>query len=153
MAQAPLDIATDPETAERLRLAIGRINRRLRTTPAATGLTPSQISVLFTVARRGTLGLSELAEIEAINPTMLSRIVADLCQHGLLHREAHAADRRSASVSATPRGRRLRERVHRERARALGAQLAALDAQRREQLLAALPALEELAELVSEGGA
>jgi len=148
-----LNTSIDSDTAERLRVAIGRINRRLRTTPAASGLTPSQISILFTVARRGPVGLSELAEMEAINPTMLSRIVADLCQEGLLRREQHPADRRAASVTATARGKRLRERVHRERARALGVRLAALDPQRRAELLAAVPALEELAELLVGAGA
>jgi len=150
--EATLDMATDAETAERLRVAVGRINRALRTTGGASALTPSQISVLFTVARRGPLGLSELAAIEAINPTMLSRIVAGLCEQGLLRREAHTADRRAASVSATARGRRLRERVHRERSRALGERLAALEPQRREALLAALPEIEELAELLGRPG-
>ena len=149
MVIAP-NTATDAETAERLRSAIGRIQRRLRATRAGEGLTPSQISVLFTVVHRGPLGISELAEIEALNPTMLSRIVAELCQQGLLRREAGAADRRAASVSATATARRLRERVQGERARALGEQLEALDPPLREQLLAALPALEALAALVSE---
>jgi DNA-binding MarR family transcriptional regulator len=79
---------------------------------------------------------------------MLSRIVAHLCQQGFVRREAHASDRRAATVSATAAGRRLRERVQRERARTLAAQLDAVDPQAREQLLAALPALEELAELL-----
>jgi DNA-binding MarR family transcriptional regulator len=140
--------AIDNETAERLRAVIGRIQRRLRATRAGEGLTPSQISVLFTVVGRGPLGISELAELEALNPTMLSRIVAHLCRQGLVRREAHASDRRAATVSATAAGRRLRERVQRERARTLGTQLEAVDPQAREQLLAALPALEELAELL-----
>jgi len=150
MAQgaAPAE-AIDAEAVERLRVAIGRISRQLRPTRAGSGLTPSQISVLFTVARRGPLGLSELAEIEAVNPTMLSRIVAELSHQGLVLRQASAADRRAASVSATAEGRRLRERVHRERARALAQQLEQLGAAERERLLAALPALEELAERVS----
>jgi DNA-binding MarR family transcriptional regulator len=142
------EIAVDAETAERLRAAIGRIQRRLRRTRAGEGLTPSEISVLFTIVGRGPLGISELAELEALNPTMLSRIVAELCQRGLVRREAHARDRRAATVSATAAGRRLRERVQRERARTLGQQLAALEPPTRELLLAALPALEELAELL-----
>ena len=134
-----------PDAVERLRAAIGRLSRRLRTTPAGWGLTQSQISVLFTVLRRGPLGLSELAEIEALNPTMLSRIVAELCQQGLLRRAARADDRRAATVSATARGRRLRERINKERAQTLGEQLALLDSEAQQLLWAALPALEELA--------
>ena len=107
------------EPGERLRAVIGRLSRRLRPTVAGSGLTPSQISVLFTVVRLGPIGLSELAAMESLNATMLSRITAQLCDAGLIVREADPGDRRSAFVAATAAGRRTRERIHRERARAL----------------------------------
>jgi DNA-binding MarR family transcriptional regulator len=141
------EVGFDAEATDRLRSAIGRISRRLRPTVAASALTPSQISVLFTVARRGPLGLSELATIEAMNPTMISRIVVQLCELGLIRRESRPDDRRAATVTATAAGRRMRERVHGERARALGVYLAQLDERERDALVAALPALERLAEL------
>ncbi len=107
------------ESSARLRAVIGRLSRRLRPTVAGSGLTPSQISVLFTIVRLGPLGLSELAAIEGLNPTMLSRITAQLCDSGLIRREADPSDRRSANVLSTTAGRRMRERIHRERTRAL----------------------------------
>jgi DNA-binding MarR family transcriptional regulator len=125
---------------------IGRLSRRLRPTVAGSGLTPSQISVLFTVVRLGPIGLSELAAVESLNATMLSRITAQLCDAGLIVREADPGDRRSAFVAATAAGRRMRERIHRERARALGALVEQLDEQQREALWNALPVLEELVE-------
>jgi DNA-binding MarR family transcriptional regulator len=140
----------DDESADRLRAAIGRLARRLRPTLAATGMTPTQISVLLTVARRGPLGISELAEIEAINPTMLSRVVVQLCELGLIRRESRPDDRRAATVTATPAGRRMRERVHRERARALAEYVAELQDSEQMELVAALPALERLVELIDE---
>ncbi|HEY1777692.1 MAG TPA: MarR family transcriptional regulator [Solirubrobacteraceae bacterium] len=140
----------DDESADRLRAAIGRLARRLRPTVAATGMTPTQISVLFTIARRGPLGISELAEIEAINPTMLSRVVVQLCELGLIRRESRPDDRRAATVTATPAGRRMRERVHRERARALAEYVAELQDTEQMELVAALPALERLVELIDE---
>ena len=79
--------ASQTEASERLRAAIGRLSRRLRPTVAGTGLTPSQISVLFTVVRLGPIGLSELALMESLNATMLSRITAQLCDAGLIVRE------------------------------------------------------------------
>jgi DNA-binding MarR family transcriptional regulator len=133
------------EPTERLRAVIGRLSRRLRPTLAGSGLSPSQISVLFTIVRLGPLGLSELAEIESLNPTMLSRITAQLCDAGLIVRSADPGDRRSANVAATPAGRRIRERIHRERTRALGAIVEELDASEREALWEALPVLESLA--------
>jgi DNA-binding MarR family transcriptional regulator len=134
------------EASERLRAAIGRLSRRLRPTVAGSGLTPSQISVLFTVVRLGPIRLSELADVESLNATMLSRITAQLCDAGLIAREADPADRRSAFVAATAPGRRMRERIHRERTRALGAHVAQLDERQREALWNALPVLEELVE-------
>jgi DNA-binding MarR family transcriptional regulator len=142
----------DGEAADRLRAAIGKLSRRLRTTVTSGGLTPSQTSVLFMVVRRGPLGLSELAEVEAMNPTMVSRITAQLCELGLISREPRPEDRRAATVAATPAGRRLRRRVHLERARVLSEYVHELEATEREALLRAIPALEVLAARVGERG-
>jgi DNA-binding MarR family transcriptional regulator len=139
------------DASERLRAAIGKLSRRLRPTVAGSELTPSQISVLFTVVRRGPIGLSELAEMESLNATMLSRITAQLCEAGLIVRAADAGDRRQANVAATAAGRRMRERIHRERTRALNAHVQELDEREREALWAALPVLEELAERLPGG--
>jgi DNA-binding MarR family transcriptional regulator len=137
---------TQAESTARLRAVIGRLSRRLRPTVAGSGLTPSQISVLFTVVRLGPIGLSELAEIESLNPTMLSRITAQLCDAGLIVRSPRPGDRRSASAQATAAGRRMRERIHRERTQALSVHVDALDDSQRQALWSALPVLEELAE-------
>lgn len=139
------------EASERLRAAIGRLSRRLRPTVAGSGLTPSQISVLFTVVRLGPIRLSELAAIESLNATMLSRITAQLCDAGLIVRAADPEDRRSAFVRSTAAGRRIRERIHRERTRALSAHVEQLDERQRELLWNALPVLEELAQRLPGG--
>jgi len=145
-----LGAALDADSAERLRAAIARLARRLRPTVAGSGLTPSQTSVLFSVVRRGPLGLTELAAHEDMNPTMLSRIVVQLGELGLIRREARSDDRRAATVSSTAAGRRLRERVHRERAEALGRYVGELEDDQRDALLAAMPALEALVERIGE---
>jgi DNA-binding MarR family transcriptional regulator len=142
----------DAEAVDRLRAVIGKLSRRLRTAVATAGLTPSQLSVLFTVVRRGPLGLSELADIEAMNPTMVSRVTAQLCEAGLICRELRADDRRAATVVATAAGRRLRERVHVERTRVLSEYVDELDQAQRVALLRAIPALELLAERVGGRG-
>jgi DNA-binding MarR family transcriptional regulator len=142
--------ATEAEATSQLRTAIGGLSRQLRPTQAGFDLTPSQVSVLFTVIRLGPLGLSELAEIEAINPTMLSRITAELCERSLLVRQRDPADRRAASVHATHRGRRIRERIQRARSEALGAQIGQLSAEQRATLWAAVPVLEELVARLKE---
>ncbi len=139
------------ESTARLRAVIGRLSRRLRPTVAGSGLTPSQISVLFTIVRHGPLRLSEVAELESLNPTMLSRITAQLCDAGLIQRTADPGDRRAAFVQATPAGRRIRERIHRERTQALGAHVEELTEHERRLLWRALPVLEELADRLPGG--
>jgi DNA-binding MarR family transcriptional regulator len=96
--------------------------------------------------RLGPLGLSALAEIEGLNPTMLSRITAGLCARGLIDRRPDPGDKRAALVKATAEGRRMRQRIHRERTRALGTHVDELTGEERQALMQALPVLEALAE-------
>ncbi len=134
--------------AARLRVAIGRLSRRLRSTAASrdAGLTPTAISLLLTVVRTGPVRLSELAEGEGLNPTMLSRVVAGMVQDGLLDRSSDERDRRAAWVKATAAGRRLAERMRRERTAAVNLALAELSDAERRAIEEALPALEALSE-------
>jgi DNA-binding MarR family transcriptional regulator len=144
----PSSPSLDIDTADRLRVVIGRLHRRLRATPAATaaGLTPTKSSVLHTVIRTGPVGLTDLAELEGLNPTLLSRTVGALADAGLLDRISDPVDRRAALVSATARGRRLADKLRRERTAALNQALAPLTETDRQALERALPALEALAD-------
>ena len=149
---SPTPTILDEETAVRLRVAILRISRRLRTTDAgrAAGLTPARSSVLLTIVREGPIGLSALADGESLNPTMLSRVIAALVEAGYVARVSDPGDRRAASVKVTAAGRRLAERIRRERTAAINAALTDLDAPDRDSLEAALPALEGLARSLPE---
>ena len=132
----------------RLRIAVTRIARMLNRESSEDGLTRTQLSVLGAVVRDGPLGLGELAEFEGVNPTMLSRIVAKLDGAGLIERIADPCDRRAAQVRATPAGARTHRRGRDRRTRLLEAHLAGMHPDRAAQLLAALPALEGLADQV-----
>jgi DNA-binding MarR family transcriptional regulator len=127
---------------------IGRLSRRLRTTVAArdAGLAPTAIALLLSVVRSGPVRLSELAEAEGLNPTMLSRAVSGMVQDGLLKRSSDEGDRRAAWVEATAAGRRLADRMRRERTDAVNAALEGLTEPQRRRIEQALPALEALAE-------
>ena len=144
--------AFDVETAGRLRAAIGKLSRRLRPTSAGAeaGLTPTRISVLFTVTRVGPIRLSDLAAQEGVNPTMLSRVVADFCEAGLVERLTDPGDGRAALVKVTAEGRRLCERMRRERTDALNLELETLSDHERRLLDQAMPVLEKLAEQLKE---
>jgi DNA-binding MarR family transcriptional regulator len=148
--QMTVHAAEDTDLAFRLRTAVGRLSRRLRATAAGTGLTPTQISVLFTVVRRGPVGLSELARLEDLNPTMLSRVLAQLVEGGLLTRTPDPADRRAMVAEATAAGVALRRDIQRERADALGKELERLGAEDRAALDAAVGALERLVDQLGE---
>lgn len=146
LPDTPPDI--DIDTTARLRAVIGRLSRRLRPTAAAAaaGLTPTKISILLSVAREGPIRLSDLASAEGVNPTQLSRAIAYLVDAGLIERAADEGDRRAAWVKPTPAGRRLADRIRRERTDALNLALQDLDPQERAQIFAALDGLEHLAE-------
>jgi DNA-binding MarR family transcriptional regulator len=148
----PPATALDLDTAARLRIAIGRLSRRLRTTAAgsAAGLTPTRISVLLTVVRDGPVRLSALVASESLNPTMLSRVIADLVDAGLVERTSDDGDRRAAWVQATDAGKRLTQRMRRERTDAVNAALEGLSPIERRLLDEALPALEALAEQLQD---
>lgn len=143
--------AIDTDSAARLRSVIGRLSRRLRPTETAlaAGLTPTRLAVLQKVSRQGSIRLAELAEAEGINPTMLSRVTADLVDAGLLERASDEGDRRAAWVKVTPAGKRLNERIRRERTDALKVALAGLSSTELRKIEKALPALERLVERIT----
>jgi DNA-binding MarR family transcriptional regulator len=137
--------AIDEESVIRLRDAIMRVGRRLRTTAAEEDLTATQSGVLATLVREGPRGAGGLAAAEAVNPTMLSRVLAHLEERGLVQRRPSDDDARCTLVAATPAGRRMIGRLRARRAAVLGERLAALGPQEAAALVAALPALEALA--------
>jgi DNA-binding MarR family transcriptional regulator len=143
----PASPALDIDTATRLRVAVGRLSRRLRGTAVGSeaGLTPTRISVLLTVDRDGPIRISDLAEQESLNPTMLSRAISQLVQDGALARVSDDRDRRAAWVNVTDAGHSVAQGIRRERTDALNRALAGLDPEDRRVLERALPALEALA--------
>jgi DNA-binding MarR family transcriptional regulator len=144
---------TETDFPYRLRTAIGRVSRRLRSTAAGSELTPTATSVLFSIARLGPIGASELAEAEDLNPTMVSRVCASLAAKGLVMRTPHPEDRRAAVLEATRAGKAMRKKIQRERADALGAELDRLSPEHFAALEAAIPALEELGDLLRDRSA
>jgi DNA-binding MarR family transcriptional regulator len=149
----PVAPLLDVDTATRLRVAIGRLSRQLRTTAAgaAAGLTPTRTSVLLSVVRDGPVKLSTLADSESLNPTMLSRSISYLTDAGLLTRTSDDGDRRAAWVEATADGRGLAEQIRQERTDAVNTALAGLSLEEQALIEQALPALEGLAEQLRGG--
>jgi DNA-binding MarR family transcriptional regulator len=144
---------TDEDTAARMRAVIARLGRGLRQTHAGNDLSPSQYEVLATISIRGRVRLGDLAAIEGLNPTLLSRIVGRLEDAGLVAREQDPDDRRVAHVSVTPAGGELHLRIRGERTDALAVALDALPQDELARIEEALPVLEALASRVRERAA
>jgi len=143
----------DSDEIARLRIALARISRMIERQVSSGDLTRTQISVLGSVARRGPLGVSELAGIEGLNPTMLSRVLTKLEAAELVERTVDEADRRAVRVEATASGTALYRRLREERSRLLATKLELIPAESAARILAALPALEEFAaELSTDAG-
>jgi DNA-binding MarR family transcriptional regulator len=141
--------SVDVETPARLRAVVGKLSRRVNAATRGESMTPSQLSVLGSVARQGPLRLAELADLEILNPTMLSRIVANLDDAGLVRRRSDPDDRRAGLVEVTATGRRTYDRLRAQRAKVLLDGLHELDPRDVAAVEAALPALEHLIEALS----
>jgi DNA-binding MarR family transcriptional regulator len=140
----------DADGVTRLRGAIAKIARQLNTSSTGEGLTPSQASVLGLVVFRGPLSLAELADLEGLNPTMLSRVVGKLQAMELIRRIPDPSDLRSASVVSTPAGQRIDQRVKAQRAVVVSECVDQLTPEQEQALSAALPALDALAEALKK---
>jgi DNA-binding MarR family transcriptional regulator len=129
----------------RLRVAIARVSRRLRRHELA-GLTPTQLAALATVESAGPLRLGDLAAVERIAPSTLTRLVTALEELGYVQRCAVPGDARASTLSITPRGHAALERIRKETTAVLADSLLMLPPDQLAALAAALPALEGLAD-------
>jgi DNA-binding MarR family transcriptional regulator len=136
----------DTDEVIRLRRVIGRLARMLNASSSTEDLTPTQASILGLVVGRGPIGLADLAELEGLNKTMLSRMVTKLDNAGLVRRLTDPADLRAVRLEATAPGRRTMTRIIKRRTETVTAIVGGLPEQDTAKLIAALPALEALAE-------
>jgi DNA-binding MarR family transcriptional regulator len=119
-------LTSDDELASRLRVAVVRLNRKLRQ-QALAGLSPAQASALGTVNRLANPTLGELAANEQVQPPTVTRLVASLEGAGLVARETDEGDRRVVRVRITAEGRRNLQRIRSLKNAYLNRRLAALD--------------------------
>jgi DNA-binding MarR family transcriptional regulator len=136
----------DNDTVIRLRRVVLKLARQLNAASREEGLTPTQASVLGITTIRGPLSLAELTDLEGINPTMLSRVIGKLDSFGLIKRLRDPDDFRAARVEVTPKGKAVYERITAQRSAVISESVTGLPAGQQAALIAALPALENLAE-------
>src|SRR3954453_1074654 len=136
----PEDHAGD---AARVRLAIARIHRLLRQ-DNTEGLTLTQLSTLVRVEEHEPVRPGQLATLEGISPSTLTRLIASLEEAGYLVRLTDPADGLVSYLRLSDRGRLALDQIRSRRTARLQDRLSALSAADRDRLRAALPALEQL---------
>jgi DNA-binding MarR family transcriptional regulator len=130
-----------------LRSAVMRLGRRLKHQRVDESLSPTEMSVLGTLARCGSATPGELARKEHVQPPSMTRIVALLEAKGLVRLEPHPDDRRQKVVSQTEAAEAMLLESRRKRNAWLAELAEGLNEDEWAKLLAAAPALEKLAHL------
>ncbi|MCL2514899.1 MAG: MarR family transcriptional regulator [Microbacteriaceae bacterium] len=103
---APASNTDDPELDldALLRIAVGRLNRRIRAEKAGDDISDGQFSVLAQLFREGPRTLGELAEAERVTPPSMNRRVNSLVDGGFATRESAPDDGRKVVVRITAAG-------------------------------------------------
>ena len=135
----------DPELATALRLVTTRLARRIRQN-VDRPLTPSRLSALTTIARRGPLTLGRLAELEHVGRASITRMAASLEQEALIGRTSGVDDRRCVIVHVTPAGEELLAAMRARVDAYITRQVGHLTPAERDVLEQAMPVLERLLE-------
>ncbi|KEI45470.1 MarR family winged helix-turn-helix transcriptional regulator [Saccharopolyspora rectivirgula] len=131
--------------ASRLRLAVVRLNRRLRAQRTDSQITLSQLSALSCLYKSGPITPGELAFREGVQPPSMTRVIAALESNGLITRRAHPTDGRQAIVEVTEDGRKLIEQEVMARERWLDSQLSDISEEERAILCRATEIIDRIA--------
>lgn len=137
---------TDARLSAELRMAVGRLARRLRAQRPDSSLSLGQGAVLLALSRNGTMTPGALAEYEKVQPPSMTRIVTALQERGLVRRMRHPDDRRQQLVELTDEGARLVQADQERREAWLTRQLAELTPQEKETLRSASEILTRLSQ-------
>jgi DNA-binding MarR family transcriptional regulator len=144
MMRPERDIAA-AKTATVLRRSVTQLARRLRGERGDHGLSAGTLAVLGHLARSQYLIASELAALQRVQPQSLTRLLAELEQSGLIHRQPDEADRRQARITITAAGRELLVRDARRQDAWLGTAIeASLTAEERDLLALAARLMDRL---------
>ncbi|MER5527828.1 MarR family transcriptional regulator [Streptomyces sp. NPDC002677] len=140
------DLSDASLLAYELRLAVGRMTRRLRQAHAVGDVSLSGVSVLARLAADGPDSPTSLAEMERVRPQAMATTLAQLEQRGLVRRTPDAADGRRSIAAVTEEGRAMLAERRSESVQRLANVLDTFSAEERATLGAAVPLLARLAE-------
>ncbi|HEX5494174.1 MAG TPA: MarR family transcriptional regulator [Mycobacteriales bacterium] len=142
----PKTAAPQGVLASALRLAVVRLNRRLRSQRADMSVTLTHLAAMSTLDCHGPLTPGELAAHEKVQPPSMTRVLAALEEKGLVVRHPHPTDGRQVLVELTPAGRQLCRDEVRMREAWLSQRVSELSKEDREVLRLAVEVIERLVE-------
>jgi len=135
--------------AAALRVSIGLLLRRLRQAPAADDLTLPETAALARLDRGGPATPSALARLEQISPQSMGATLSALEARGLVERRPDPGDGRRVVVSLSETGRQaLRNKRNARVEQLAGALSSGFTHSELQQLMAAAPLLERLAQSI-----
>jgi DNA-binding MarR family transcriptional regulator len=126
-------------------MSLMRLARRLRAERPDEGLTPTQLAVLGTLERHGSMSSGDLAAHEKVRPPSMSRTAASLEELLLVTRSPHPTDKRQVIVEITPVGLDLLKQDRRRREAWLAGSMGQLTHDERDLLRKVAPLLDRLA--------
>lgn len=131
--------------ASRLRLAVVRLNRRLRAQRTNSVVSLTQLAALSTLYKAGPLTPGELAAREGVQPPSMTRVIAALEEFGYATRRPHPTDGRQAIVALTDEGRAFHDAQVSAREAWLDKRLAELTDEERDLLAQAAEIIDRMA--------
>jgi DNA-binding MarR family transcriptional regulator len=136
----------DLDLDSQLRIAVGRLNRRIRAEKADGDLSDGQFSVLALLYRTGPRTVGELAEAERVTSPSMNRRVNTLVDGGYVTRESAPDDGRKVVVRVTQAGCAFVTETHRRRNHWLSKRTRELSDGQRETLRQAAAIMREISD-------
>jgi DNA-binding MarR family transcriptional regulator len=139
----------DPDrhrVARALFVSMGLLRRKLRASGSPGELTFAEVAALARLERNGPATSAELARIEQISPQSMGATLAGLEEHGLVTRSADPTDGRRVVMSVTATGKRVVGRRRDVRVEQIAAALDGFTESELQQILAATPLIQRLAD-------
>ena len=140
-------MTSDRDRAARaLFVSLGLVRRRLRASGSPGELTFPEVAALARLERAGPATSAELARVEQISPQSMGATLARLEERGLVRRSTDPADGRRVVLSVTATGKQTVNRRRDVRVKQLAAALDGFTEGELQQLLAAAPLIQRLAD-------
>ena len=145
-------VPTDPTQPDRLNSAVTQLFVRLRDHLVEQGTSVPQARVLSQLRDRGPTRVTELAAVMQVSQPTMTAQVQRLEQQHLVERTADASDGRAVRVALTTAGRATLGAIVASRSALLQQGLDGLDVDDRAAVVAAIPALQRLADALERAG-